>query len=47
MVLLLSDKDVHIWWSMNTLNEPMDLLFYSHRQKADEDESLSPISLSF
>jgi len=32
---------------MNTLNEPMDLLFYGHRQTADEDETPSPVSLSF
>jgi len=32
MVPLLSDRDVRIWWSTNTLNEPMDLLFYGYRQ---------------
>jgi len=47
MVLLLSDRDFRIWWSTNTLNEPMDLLFYGHRQTADEDETPSPVSLSF
>jgi len=46
MVPLLSDRDVLIWWSTNTLNEPIDLLFYGHRQTADEDET-PPISLSF
>ena len=47
MVPLLSDRDVGIWWSTNTLNEPMDLLSYGHRQTADEDETASPVSLSF
>jgi len=47
MVPLLSDQDVGIRWSTNTLNEPMDLLFYGHRQTADEDETPSPVSLSF
>jgi len=47
MVPLRSDWDVRIWWSMNTLNEPMDLLFYGHRQTPDEDETSSPVSLSF
>ena len=47
MVPLLSDRDVRIWWSTNILNEPMDLLFYGHRQTADEDDTPSPVSLSF
>jgi len=47
MVPLLSDGDIRIWWSPNTLNEPMDLLFYGHRQTADDDETPSPVSLSF
>jgi len=47
MVPLLSDRDVRLWWSTNTLNEPMDLLFYSQRQTADEDDTPSPVSLSF
>jgi len=47
IVPLLSDRDVRIWWSTNTLNQPMDLLFYGHRPTADEDETPSPISLSF
>jgi len=47
MVPLLSDRDVRIWWSTNTLNEPMDLLFYGHPQTADEDETPSPVCLSF
>jgi len=47
MVPLLSDRDVRIWWSTNMLNEPMDLLFYGHRQTADEEETPSPVSLSF
>jgi len=47
MLPLLSDRDVRIWWSTNRLNEPMDLLFYSHRQTADEDETPSPVRLSF
>jgi len=47
MVPLLSDRVVRIWWSTNMLNEPMDLLFYGHRQTADEDETPSPVSLSF
>jgi len=47
MVALLSDRDVRIWWSTNTLNEPIDLLLYGHRQTADEDETPSPVSLSF
>jgi len=47
MVPLLSARDVRIWWSTNPLNEPMDLLFYGHRQRADEDETPSPVSLSF
>ena len=46
MVPLLSDRDVRISWSMNTLNEPMDLLFYGHRQTADEDETPSPVTVS-
>jgi len=47
MVPLLSDRDVRICWSTNTLNKPMDLLFYGQRQTADEDETPSPVSLSF
>jgi len=47
LVPLLSDQDVTIWWSTNTLNEPIDLLFYGHRQTGHEDETPSPISLSF
>jgi len=47
MVPLRSDRDVRIWWSTNTLNEPMDLLSYGHRQTADEDETPSAVSLSF
>ena len=47
MVPFLSDWDVRIWWSPNTLSEPMDLLFYGHRQTADEDETPSPVSLAF
>ena len=47
MVPLLSDRDVGIWWSTNTLNKPMDLLSYRHRQTADEDETPSPVGLSF
>jgi len=47
IVPLLSDQDVRIWWSTNTLNEPMNLLFYGYRQTADEDETLSPVTLSF
>jgi len=47
MVPLLTHRDVRIWWSTNRLNEPMDLLYYGHRQTADEDETPSPISLSF
>ena len=47
MVPLLSDQDVRLWWSTNMLNEPMDLLFYGHLQTADEDETPSPVSLSF
>lgn len=47
MVPLLSDRDVRIWWSTNTPNEPMDLLFYGHRASADEDGTPSPVSLSF
>ena len=47
MVPLRSDRDVHIWWSTNTLNKPMDLLFYGHRQTVDEDKTPSPVSLSF
>ena len=44
---LLSYRDVGIWWSMNTLNEPLDLLFYGHHQTADEDKTPCPIRLSF
>jgi len=47
MVLHLSHWDIRIWRSMNTLNEPMDLLFYGHCQTADEDDIPSPVSLSF
>ena len=47
MVPLLSDRDVRIWWLTNMLNEPMDLLFYGHRQTEDDDETPSPVSLSF
>ena len=47
MVPLLSDRNVCIWWSMNTLNEPIDLLFYGHRQNGDEDKTSSPVRLSF
>ena len=47
MVPLLSDQDVRIWWSTNTVNEPMDPRFYGHCQTADEDETPSPVSLSF
>src|SRR5205807_3411379 len=47
MVPLYSDWDVHIWWSTNTLNEPMDLLFYGHRETADEDGTPSPVNLFF
>lgn len=47
MVPLLTDWDVCILWSTNTLNEPTDLLFYSHLQTADKDETPSPLSLSF
>jgi len=47
MVPLLSDRDVCIWWSTNTLNEPMGLPFNGHRETADEDETPSPASLSF
>ena len=43
MVPLLRDQDITIWWSTNTLNEPMDLLFYGHRQTPYEDKSPSPI----
>jgi len=46
-VPLLSDRDVPIWWSTNTWNEPIDRLFYGHRQTVDEDETPSPVSLSF
>jgi len=47
MVPVLSDRGVRIWWSTNPLNELMDLLFYGHRQKPDEDATPSPTSLSF
>jgi len=47
IVPLLSDRDARIWWSTNTLNESMDLLFYGHRQTADEDKTPFPVSLSF
>jgi len=47
MVPLLSNSDVGLWWSTNTLNEPMDLLFYGYRQTVDEDKTPSPVSLSF
>jgi len=47
MVPLLRERDVRIWWSTKTLNESMDLLFYGHRQTADEDKTPSPFSLSF
>ena len=47
MVPLYSDRDVRIWWSTNTPNEPMDLLFYGHRETADEDGTPSPVNLFF
>src|SRR5205807_3490106 len=47
MVPLYSDWDVRIWWSINTPNELMDLLFYGHRETADEDGTPSPVNLFF
>ena len=47
MVPVRSDRDVGIWWSTNILNESIDQLFYDHRQTADEDETPSPVNLSF
>jgi len=47
MVPLLSDRDVCIWWSMNMVNEPSDLLFDRYRQTADKDETPSPVTLAF
>ena len=47
MVPLHSDRDVRIWWSTNTQNEPMDLLFYGHRATANEAGTPSPVSFFF
>ena len=47
MVSLISDWDVYIWWSTNTLKEQTNLLFYGHRQTVAEDGTPSPVSLCF
>ena len=47
MVPIESDRDVRIWWSVNTLGEPMDLLFYGHRGSASEAGTGSPVNLHF
>jgi len=28
-----NSKHVHMWWSMNSASEPMDLLFWGHRTR--------------
>ena len=47
MVPLHSDRDLRIWWSMNTQNEQMDLLFYGHRATANEAGTSSLVSFFF
>jgi len=46
MVPRVSDRNVCIWWSTNTLHIPINLFFYGHRQRADEDETPSPVRFS-
>ena len=47
MVPLCSDRDIDIWWFMNTQNELMDLLFYGHRAILNEAGTPSPVSFFF
>ena len=47
IVTIQSDRDVCIWWSVNTRGEPIDLLFYRHGDSASELGPDSPINLHF
>jgi len=47
MVTIQSARDVRIWWSLNMLGEPMDLLLYEHRGSASESGTDSPVNLHF
>jgi len=47
MVPIQSDQDVRIWWSVNTLGEPMDMLFYGHCGSASELWTDSPVNIYF
>jgi len=36
MISIGNIRHVRIWWSMNSLSEPMDLLFDSHRTRGED-----------
>jgi len=47
MVPIQRDRDVCIWWSVNTLGEPMDLVFYGHCGSTSETGTNSPLNIHF
>jgi len=47
MVPIQSNQGVRIWWSVNMLGEPMDLLFYGHCGSALESGTDSPLDIHF
>jgi len=47
IVPIQSDRDVCISWSVNTLCEPVDQLFYGHGGSASESGTDSPINIHF
>jgi len=47
MIRITNSRLVHIWWSLNPLSEPMDLLFCCHRRNDTEDSTPPPGEIRF
>jgi len=47
MIRITNSPLVRIWWSLNPLSEPMDLLFGCHRRNETEDSTPPPSEIRF
>ena len=47
MIRITNSRHVRIWWSLNSLSEPMDLVFCAHRSTNTEDSTPAPGNLRF